>query len=351
MKFRHLIFVSVSLCLMATACSDTDDEVASSLPNGATPSSTFAPNNLPDEPYADDAVLLTVSQGEAPFSSLELMADGHYLLLTDNSVYDAAPSVFVGTEGDGRMAMRKSHAVKRTRGVSDDDGTISIPNGKYGTYEKIGDKTYRLSNGLEVSLSNATDSLSGAADSLSDATDSQLAWRWYANADGTWSRVYVDMTKPAVGDMARSLCRAWRYNSLEMWGFMNGAYVVHGKQTLSDDGHVDTYFKGYYDYERDDFLDEDYELCYKVVFTTAGTYICFYLDGDMDIARWSWVDRAQGTLYYEDIMGSEDYDDEWNGYVTVRFAGRQMRVYEDRTEREDGVTGRLVVVNTLTAEN
>lgn len=68
-----------------------------------------------------------------------------------------------------------------------------------------------------------------------------------------------------------------------------------------------------------------------------------------DVSLWQWTDEEQGTLHYEDVAGSDDYDDEWDGYVTIRFAGRQMRVYEDYTEVDEDGTGRIVMVTTLTA--
>ena len=37
------------------------------------------------------------------------------------------------------------------------------------------------------------------------------------------------------------------------------------------------------------------------------------------------------------------------GDTTVRFKGKQMRIYEDYSESEDGFSFRMICVNTLTA--
>lgn len=97
-------------------------------------------------------------------------------------------------------------------------------------------------------------------------------------------------------------------------------------------------------------MDDDDELCYKVVFTSAGTYICFYLDGTSEVSLWKWTDEKKGTFHYEDLL-DDDYDEDYGGDVTVRFAGKQMRVYETVTDTAEGMEVKVVSVSTLTASN
>ena len=345
MKMKFKIIYSILFVfsgVVMPACSDSDDEISGNdtPPAGALPSAEFEPNSLPDEPYAEDAIRIVAEEEYAPFYALELMPDGNYLLTYYRPYNVYAPSVHVAANADGNFSIYKSRKAKAVRagGVTDENGTVMLPDGsEYGKFTKLGNKRYRLGGGIEVDLQDATGS---------DRTIS------YRNYDGTVSRVYVSVSQPVAGRATKSLCRTWDYNSFEMWAYWNGKYVAHGKQTVND-GEVDTYFKAIggdiLGISREDFLDEDGEQCRKVIFTSVGTYICFYLDGDVEVALWSWTDEAQGTLHYEDSMANEDYDDEWDGYVTVRFAGRQMRIYEDYTYWEDDVSTRVVAVNTLTA--
>lgn len=339
MKMKYLFCMLAFLGIMVSACTESDDEINGNdtPPAGALPSAEFTPNKLSNEPFYSDAIRIVSTDEYAPFYSLELMSDGHYLL-TYSRPYYYAPSVRVLENGKGNFTIRKSRKASgtRTRASVDEDGTLILYNGdEYGTFTKIGDKQYRLGNQMMIDLKEVTGS------------DKSVA---YVNYNGMVSHVYVNVSEPMVNNATKSLCRTWDLNSLELWVYWNGKYVVHGKQTIRD-GHVESYFKSSFGIEKEEYLDEDYELCYKVIFTSAGTYICFYLDGDVEVSQWRWIDKAQGTLHYEDSMQNEDYDPLWDGYVTVRFAGNQMRIYEDYTETEDDMTARLVAVNTLTAAN
>ncbi len=336
-----ILFTSLSLAL--AACSSSDEiNGDDTLPTGALPSAEFKPNDLPAEPYAEDAVKVIANDADAPFYSLELMADGYYLLATSRryNTYDAP--VRVEAKANGKISIHKKHnsSAVRTRSTINDDGTMVFDDGsEYGKFEKLGNKRYRLSNGIVVDLMNATGS------------DRTIL---YTNLNGYTSRVYVSTSTPDVGKDAQSICRTWDYNSFEIWEYMNGAYVAHGKATIKE-GKVESEFESTIGFEVEDVLGEDSDMCYKIIFTTSNTYICFYMDGQVDVAQWNWVDRAQGILHYEDIPGNEDYDYEWDGYVTVRFAGNQMRIYEDYIENYadtgfgSDMKVRTVIVNTLTA--
>ena len=340
MKIKSLFYLFASVCLVLSSCSSDDENSGNnSLPEGALPSAEFTTNNLPDEPYAEDAVKIVTEENNAPFYSLELMADGHYLLCTTRPSDSNINKISVKKESNGSFNIHKRGKAKamRTRSVTDESGTTILDNGMiYGTFTKLGEKIYRLNDGCEVDLSELT------------GADNKVA---YKNSDGTVSNVYVSASNPVSDDAARSLCRTWNLNSLEVWGYFNSAYIAHGKQTLLSNGKVERYFKAaknkLLDIEEDDFLDPDDELCYKVVFSQNGTYLCFYLDGTSDVYNWEWTDKSQGTIRtWDDVHYWWEEKDEL--FSTVRFAGKQMRIYTDATDNEDGYTSRFVEVLTLT---
>lgn len=312
-----------SLSIVSAACGETDD-LKGNPPEGALPSAEFIPNDLASEPFADDAILITTTDEGAPFYSLELLADGYYLLsmYRPYGVCDAPVGAVV--DANGNVSMLKSRRRRATRSTADENGTVRFSDGtEYGKFEKTGEKEYRLSNGVTVDLLNATNS------------DRSIVYR---NVDGSVYRVYVNVSESAVGKGARSLCRAWRFDSRETWGYCNGQYMAHGKQVLRD-GKVETVYKGSMGVDKTEFLLEDGEIPYKYIFSPSYTYITFFLDGQVEITKWEWIDQDQG-VYKDD----EDY-------FSVRFAGNQMRIYGDYSDTEIGINSRTVVVETLTAAN
>lgn len=253
-------------------------------------------------------------------------------------------TVSVAREADGSTAIFKKHATKhlKTR-ATDNNGTMDIDNGKYqyGTYTRVNAHTYRLSDNSVIEFLNDVEEGRGEVT--------------YTNRYGVQSNVYVNFaTQDKTATPNRSLCRSWRMDSFEMWGYMNGAYMAHGKQWM-ENGRVHHNYKlspsaKKWGIEEDDFFDSDTEYCYRVIFSPSGTYVCFYMDGDVEVACWEWSNQNDGIMHYWDPYDHEAEDD-WAGDVTVRFKGKQMRIYEDYSETEDIMTIHTIVVNTLTAAN
>ena len=329
------IYFMAALGLVMSACSDSDNESGNDIPPaGALPSAEFTLNNLPDEPYVDDAVRIETNDDyNAPFSSLELLPDGTYLMLYNWGYYYSAENtpVQVAATADGKFSVRKKSkaAIRLKREMTDDNGTSYFGDGECGRFEKVDDRKYRLSNGAEFDFS-------GLASGIVTYT-----------IDGLTSSVSVTEADIIVNSPTRSLCRTWNTNSNESWAYWNGHYVAHGKQTLIN-GKFHTEISSVSGFEVDNgFIDDDDPPAYKVVFSSRGTYICYYLDGEVEVSHWRWIDSDNGTLYWFDYDdGYSHYDD---GIVTIRFAGSQMRVYLDYSEKDEGIVSRTVQVVTLTA--
>lgn len=335
MKYRILYTLLFLACtFMMPACTDNSDEGGNDTPPaGALPSDEFDLNTLPDEPYAEDAIRIVAEGDNAPFISLELIGDGYYLLTFEPY---SDPSYFSETgRAQRKGALRKSHTAIRTRGTWDENGTLtSIEEGlQYGRFKRLGDKKYALSNGVEIDLQNA----SGSNGTVT----------YKSSVDGRISTVHINVFKPTVTNATKSLCHSWENNNFEFWAYWNGVYMAHGKQAYND-GKVESYFEAVpgLGLSQDDFSAPE-EYCYKSVFTNSsennngGTYICFYLDGDWQVTNWDWEDEKRGTLHWYD-----EYDD---AHCTIRFAGNQMRVYEDYSYYEESEEIRFVAVTTLTA--
>lgn len=336
-------------CLIAlasvgfTACeSDENGEYGDEkIPEGALPTTEFTLGNFEDEPYAEDAIKVEVQstvEGNPEFSSIELFGDGHYLMSGARSNHAPQKTVKAKREADGSVSVFKKRGTKRMATRANEDGTIIFDNGSYsyGTYTREQKGVYRFNNGALLDLRKLQEGSSEVV---------------YTNSDGSKSTVYVSYNVDEKPLEMRSICRSWRMNSFETWHYFNGAYIAHGKQWI-ENGVVSHNVEfssaaGKWDYDKDDVLDEDSEFCKRIIFSSS-TYLCFYVDGTAEVSGWDWRDRSNGTLNYYDLF-DQDNTEKWDGYVTVRFKGSQMRVYEDYSDSKDGMSFRMICVNTLTA--
>ena len=344
MKRNFLYACLIALASVGfTACeSDENGEYGDEkIPEGALPTTEFTPGNFEDEPYAEDAIKVEVqstSEGNSEFSSIELFGDGHYLMSGARSNHAPQKTVKAKREADGSVSVFKKRGTKRMATRANEDGTIIFDNGSYtyGTYRREQKGVYRFNNGALLDLRKLQEGSSEVV---------------YTNSDGSKSTVYVNYNVDEKPLEMRSICRSWRMNSFETWHYFNGAYIAHGKQWI-ENGVVSHNVEfssaaGKWDYDKDDVLDEDSEFCKRIIFSSS-TYLCFYVDGTAEVSGWDWRDRSNGTLYYYDLF-DQDNTEKWDGYVTVRFKGSQMRVYEDYSDSKDGMSFRMICVNTLTA--
>lgn len=347
MKRNFLYSCLIALASLGfVACDSDTDEQEAKVPNGAKPTQEFTFGDCEDEAHAEDAMKLNVESWDGyttpDFTSIEFFGDGHYLITTPLAHLAPERTVSVTREADGSTAIFKKHATKhlKTR-ATDNNGTMDIDNGKYqyGTYTRVNAHTYRLSDNSVIEFLNDMEEGKGEVT--------------YTSSDGTRSNVYVSFaTQDKSATPNRSLCRSWNCDSFEMWAYMNGAYMAHGKQWM-ENGRVHHNTKlspsaKKWGIEEDDFFDPDTEYCYRMIFSPSGTYVCFYMDGDVEVACWEWSNQNDGIMHYWDPYDHEAEDD-WSGDVTVRFKGKQMRIYEDYSETEEIMTIHTIVVNTLTA--
>lgn len=347
MKRNFLYSCLIALASIGfVACDSNDDEKEAKVPSGATPTQEFTFGDCEDEAHAEDAMKLNVESWDGyttqDFTSIEFFGDDHYLITTPLAHLAPERTVSVAREADGSTAIFKKHATKhlKTR-ATDNNGTMDIDNGKYqyGTYTRVNAHTYRLSDNSVIEF------LDDVKEGNGQVT--------YTSRDGTQSNVHVNFaTQDKSATPNRSLCRSWNCDSFEMWAYMNGAYMAHGKQWM-ENGRVHHNTKlspsaKKWGIEEDDFFDPDTEYCYRMIFSPSGTYVCFYMDGDVEVACWEWSNQNDGIMHYWDPYDHEAEDD-WSGDVTVRFKGKQMRIYEDYSETEEIMTIHTIVVNTLTA--
>lgn len=343
MKRNFLYACLIALASVGfTACeSDENGEYGDEkIPEGALPTTEFTLGNFEDEPYAEDAIKVEVQstlEGNPEFSSIELFGDGHYLMSGARSNYAPQKTVKAKREADGYVSVFKKRGTKRMATRANEDGTIIFDNGSYtyGTFTREQKGVYRFNNGALLDLRKLQE-------------DNYTVV--YTNSDGSKSTVYVSHVITENDKWTEDLCRAWRMNSYETWHYLNGAYIAHGKQWITNgvvSHNIDlSPAAKKWDYDKDDVLDEDSEFCYRIIFSTNNTYICFYMDGTAEVAKWEWTNPYNGVLHYWDPWDSDNSD--WEGDTTVRFKGKQMRVYENYNWSENAFSLHIIGVNTLT---
>lgn len=229
MKRNFLYSCLIALASLGfVACDSDNDEQEAKVPSGATPTQEFTFGDCEDEAHAEDAMKLNVESWDGyttpDFTSIEFFGDGHYLITTPLAHLAPERTVSVTREADGSTAIFKKHATKhlKTR-ATDNNGTMDIDNGKYqyGTYTRVNAHTYRLSDNSVIEFLNDMEEGKGEVT--------------YTSSDGTRSNVYVSFaTQDKSATPNRSLCRSWNCDSFEMWAYMNGAYMAHGKQWMEN---------------------------------------------------------------------------------------------------------------------
>ena len=340
-----------------TACDSDDNNGQVRVPDSAKPPKEFKTGNCDKEEYADDAVKLNVkSWGNSDiaqeFASIELFADGHFLTTSTAAANMPKSKVGVTRDADGSTMFRKNGGKPLQTRATDASGTIIIDNGLYvyGTYTRVKEGVYKLSNNTMIEIKD------GGVAGYATVT--------YTNRLGI--SITITATIDATNkqdDAVRNICRSWRMDSAESWLFTGDAMIGYGKQWL-DNGRVRqqttlTQEGKHMGFDEDDLVDDKEDFCYRVTFSPCGTFVCFYIDGDVEIGTWEWTDTHNGTLrcweafdWDDDDWDDDDWDDDDDDFadMTVRFEGKQMRIYSDFMDKEDNILFRTWSVATFSAK-
>ena len=344
----YSFFIALA-CIGFVACDNDDNDKGMNLPEGSKPSTNFTLGNCEDEQNAKDAIKMDVKtwgdgKTDKEFASIELFGDGHFLITTPNAL-NAPKRATDGTRKANRPAsiLKKSGKSPMTTRTGINNGTEDIDNGLYiyGTYTRVKDGVYKLSNNTMIEIKD------GVVKGTATVT--------YTNRYGVSITIIVSIDYNYKQDAAiRQLCRSWKFNESEVWLYANNTCFVYGKQwmkygrvlqevTLSPEAKK-------WGFEEDDVLETD-DCCKRIVFSPCGRYICFYADRSIEVGHWEWTNMKNGVLrLWEpvDLDDDDDDDDDWAD-VTVRFDGKQMYLYHDFMDEENDIVFRALGVSTFSA--
>lgn len=296
LKYFSLFFCLVTLGVNFTSCGGDDDEGVS----------------LGVSPYEGISGKYNVTNASSEYQSIELGASGNYIIeLKQNS---PVRSLSAGGQYARPSFLRNGSGVASTRNVNgyiiygkytQDGNILHLEN--FGTLEIIyeGD----IIAGFELTLAGETESVSLEVEKEEQLEDDELN---------------------------NQLCRTWNIVSVRDVEYVNGEKVYDATMTPENP----------YAPDDDGNMEELTAFPLQILFSKAGTYLVYYKDGTVDMAKWKWRNKADKTICY--AWGESWLEDEW---AALEFSGNRLTVIEDYSETYHGVTERYYSETVLAAVN
>lgn len=295
LKYFSLFFCIITLSVGFASCGgDDDDDV-----------------NLGEAPYEGISGKYNVTTASSKYQSVELGASGNYIIELNRS--SVMRSSLAQEQEEHSSFLRRFSKTVSTRTVN---GYII-----YGKYTKDGNVLH-LENFGTLEIVYEGDIVS--AFKLTPAGESTVS-------------LGVEKEEQLENDVLNNqLCRTWNIISVREADYENGKKIDDDTMTPENP---------YYTNE-DGEVEEVTDFPLQVLFSKAGTYLVYYKDGTVDMAKWSWRNKSEKTINYG--WGVEWEEDEW---FSVSFSGKRMTVIDDYTETEGGITYRFYSETLLEAAN
>ena len=267
---------------------------------------------LPTPEYESSSAKYEMSSG-SPYRSIEFTSSGNYVIVTNShSYYSAAPAAKVKKQTAVGTAMASGLLRTPERSVS-----RAYFNGiYYGTYTKTGDNQYNLQGFGTITVNTGGDNAYSLTVTTSSGSQTLAATKAVADKDS---------------DRTNALCRTWNVDKLNLKVWINGSKKYD--RTVAANKLNDLFE----DWGDDGW--EDNEIPRQVIFTKSGTYMVLYglndySNNSLDISSWRWENESKGIIRYSWDIGNFDDDD--SGLITTSFSGKNMTIWEEYSEEDDG---------------
>lgn len=299
-KVLAIMFATLA-CLTTASCSSDGEEES----------------NLETPKYDSEAAKFTITDASSSYKSIELTESGNYIIVKNTAGVSSAKQSLATKRMVARI-FRNPQRASATRG--------SVSGILYGTYTKTGEGEYNL-NGigtLKITYEDDTACSLQITDTSGNTETIQ----------GNRESISYD------SDFTRNICRTWQIDGYRFYAKYNGITMFDlSASTLN--GLVDKMKEwakaNDEEYDEDDYdspFDEDEEP-YQIVFTKSGTYMVYYKDTSIAVARWSWLSETEGQIQFD--WGYEwTTDDE--GEAWLKLSGGKLLMTEKYSESEDGET-------------
>lgn len=267
---------------------------------------------LPTPEYESSSAKYEMAAG-SPYRSIEFTSSGNYVIVTNShSYYSAAPAAKVKKQTAVGTAMASGLLRTPERSVS-----RAYFNGiYYGTYTKTGDNQYNLQGFGTITVNTGGDNAYSLTVTTSSGSQTIAATKAVADKDS---------------DRTNALCRTWNVDKLNLKVWINGSKKYD--RTVAANKLNDLFE----DWGDDGW--EDNEIPRQVIFTKSGTYMVLYglndySNNSLDISSWRWENESKGIIRYSWDIGN--FDDEDSGLITTSFSGKNMTIWEEYSEEDDG---------------
>lgn len=308
------LMLAALACMAVTACGSDDDEDGDS--------------SLETPKYETESAKYTITDESCDYESIELTESGNYIIVCRTAT-SFANAKQVG-KVDRKPVKLFGNAKKAvTRGS--DSGIL------YGTYTKTDNGEYDL-DGIGILKIIESD---GTACTL------QLT-----HTNGTVENIQGSRKSVASdSDFTKKVCRTWKIEKIRLYYIENGKtiYNISGSSFSELGENMKAWAKA-----NDDEYDEiDWEYIdwaedgepYQLVITRSGTYMVYYRDSSIAVARWRWLSEADGQFQYD---WGYDWTDDDSGEAWFKLSSGKLLITEKEAESEDGDTYESGLEYTLT---
>lgn len=281
------IFMVAICCQCLVSCGDGDDD--ENVVNYAT--------SLDTPKYESVSARFDVTSTDSDIKSIELTESGDYIIT--KSTYYSSYSISKAKRAKGTASFLAKSSIS-SRATFYDNYTV------YGKYTKISDTEFLLDGWGKITITGST--------------DNALSITVTPNSGNTYTVPVAKHTQNANSTLTSQVCRTWTITS----------FKVEGKEYSASEFSkvINNIIRQKYAYI-DDYIEyfDEFDLPTTVIFTKAGTYMCIYGDGILDVGTWTWENEQRGEMRYS--WNYEDmYDEEDSGDINVNFRGNQLVMSE-----------------------
>lgn len=309
-KLLWAIMFATVMSLSFTACSSDDDEPED-------PQNDISQFTNPT--MADEAARFTITDADAPYSSVELTESGRYVVLSSANAQYLAPY-----QAKSKCQFASLNPAQSRSGA---DGIFT------GKYTKVSEGKYILEGFGSITVTTG---------SSQEACELIIC-----PENGTEIKLGAQKDEVLANDPTTlALCRSWKCNQYRARFTVNGNVVYDRSADFKDLSNLSKQIgQDIYNFVKknggdieemgspSDCEPDFSDLADEMIFTKTGSYLLF-LNGQLSANIWRWGNKNEREIRYShNILDIQDPDNSGNAWLT--FSGTQLIVYECHAENDD----------------
>lgn len=256
----------------------------------------------------------TVFNTESGYSFIEMMGDGHYLIVKASAYY------YMMKKAPGKSGhVRGITMTRQTSGESISDESLV-----FGGFTVVDTDTYMLEGFGTLQVDQRDENGDIVAFTLTDN-------------NGLSVDLNVGKGEP-IDDQTENggrLCRMWNLIGERCRIVLSGSLVYDAEYAV--EANEVNVFENMFDldWREEEVFDVDNDATVRVFFSSNGTYLMFFRDGTMEMSNWSWLDENN-----DKIVAYDDYDVSDVTVGELKFSADKMSITVENTE--DGISQEFI---------